>query len=476
MAKQRGGNPASMRGGLSNSDAVTTILCQNATEDSVALAASIKLRDQYVYTHGGKGWRRWDGTRWQEDLKGEIAQVVRDLARQNNPQGNVTPAKMSFANGVLGHMKTDRIFSRVVADFDSNNYLLNTPEGTIDLKNGVMRPHNPDDLITLSTAVTPDSNGGDRFLRFMEEITDDDSELASFLQVALGACLSGAIEDHWLLFWVGKGRNGKNVLGDLIAYIMGDYSQAIPAHTLMAKTHAEHGTETMALKGIRLAVSSEVEEGGFWAESKINQVTGDTMLSGRFMRQDIQQFPRTHKHLIYGNHRPQLRNITDGLKSRIKIVPFSVSFKGREDKDLPTTLKGEASYVLSWLIEGHLKWLSNGKSLPKCEAVDNESEDYFSAQSTLDTWISERCKKVCDDGRSGSRWPKASALYEDYKHWKCRRGERATSQTRFAEALRLHFEPTKSDGRRYIGVELLPPSEFSPTSESMTSRGPDPWD
>ena len=153
----------------------------------------------------------------------------------------------------------------------------------------------------------------------MGEITDGDRELELFIQSALGACLSGATEDHWLLFFTGGGRNGKNTLGDAVQRVLGDYATTVPSETLMAR-HQEHKTEMMNLKGRRLVTSSEVEDGAFWAESKINSVTGDAILSGRYMRQDYVEFPRTHKHLIYGNSRPQLRNITQALRSRLKIV------------------------------------------------------------------------------------------------------------------------------------------------------------
>ena len=63
-------------------------------------------------------------------------------------------------------------------------------------------------------------------------------------------------------------------------------------------------------------------------------------------------FQRTHKHLVYGNSRPQLRSTDSAIRSRIKIVPFKVSFRGREDKDLPRRLREEMGFVLQWLIVG----------------------------------------------------------------------------------------------------------------------------
>ena len=83
------------------------------------------------------------------------------------------------------------------------------------------------------------------------------------------------MEEHWLLFWHGTGRNGKNTLGELVMHILGDYAGMMPSSALMMTKTAEHKTELMSLMGKRLVISGEVEEGQFWAESRIKELTGD---------------------------------------------------------------------------------------------------------------------------------------------------------------------------------------------------------
>ncbi len=162
------------------------------------------------------------------------------------------------------------------------------------------------------------------------------------------------------------------------------------------------------------------------------------------------------KHLIYGNHRPQLRNVTDALKKRIKIIPFMQSFIGREDPTLATKLREESSFVLFWLLEGHAEWIASGCKLPTCEAIVNESQDYFEAQSTVEAWIRECVTVIEDDGRCARNWPKAGSLYQDYRHWKELRGEHPVSQTRWGETMSKMFKKQTSDGVRYIGADVRP--------------------
>lgn len=438
---------------LSDSPMVNALM-QNPTEDNVAIAFAERYRGKYVYLHGRGKWFRWVETHWSEDVTGNVLHKIRELARAYNTQGSSLAAKASFVSGVAKLCSHDPVFSREMAQFDADNYLLNCPDGTYDLRARVKRKHNPNDCITHCTPVSPCMEGSALFQRFIDDITDGDELLSAFLQRSLGACLSGATEEHWIMFWNGSGRNGKNTLGDLVVWIMGDYAGVIPSSTLMTQHNPVHKTEIMSLKGKRLVVAGEIEEGSFWAESKLKELTGDEYLVGNYMRQDHVQFRRTHKHLIYGNHRPQLRNADTAMKSRMKIVPFVVSFEGREDMDLPTKLRDEGGHVLHWLLEGHRAWMDNGKKIGSCPAIDSESDDYFSSQSTIDLWISECCDVEANPEGAASKYVKSGVAYNSYSEWKKDRGESPISATRFGEQITKRYEKKRSDGWRYVGLRL----------------------
>jgi putative DNA primase/helicase len=94
--------------------------------------------------------------------------------------------------------------------------------------------------------------------------TLNDRDLIQFHQVSLGACLSGAVESHWMLFWTGAGRNGKNTLGGSGARRDGRLCSQGSASTLMSKSFDGHPTDITNLQGLRLATSSEINDGDHW--------------------------------------------------------------------------------------------------------------------------------------------------------------------------------------------------------------------
>jgi putative DNA primase/helicase len=286
-----------------------------------------------------------------------------------------------------------------------------------------------------------------------------------FHQVSLGACLSGAVEDHWLLFWYGVPRAGKNTLGELVEALMGDYARTIPTSTLMSKKFESHPTEMANLQGIRLATSSELSDGDHWNEALVKKLTGDATLSARWIGGNFFEFERTFKLLVYGNYRPQLRSADEALRARLKIVPFNVSFLGREDKGLAGRLQAEMSYVLQWLIDGHQQWLEAGKKLPECAAVDAEISHYFEGQSTPKMWLRECCEILTKEDRQNLQLPTVTQCYRNYKSWKEARGESPLSQTRWQPEALSGLETVKTNrGLCIKRIFLLPLGGGFPTS------------
>jgi putative DNA primase/helicase len=427
---------------------------RHGSEDSVAMVFASLMAGKLCYVHERGQWMEWNGKYWVADPTNRAFDQLRQITRDFNPTGAKSMGKASFVRGVETFCKHAPEFARSLVQFDLDNYLLNTAGGVIDLRTGSVRPHNPDLMLSKFVPIAPSETGGDNFKRAILEICGGDEELVNFHQLSIGSMLSGAVEEHWFLFWFGRGRNGKNLLADTFFKALGSYAHKMPSEALMTTKNERHPTDLAALAGQRMVLSSEVPDGAHWNEARIKELTGDATLSARFMRQDGFSFNRTHKHLALGNYRPHLQGCGSGIVSRLKLVPFNVSFLGREDRDLPAKLAAEMPYILHWLIEGHMKWMDGGKKLPVCRAVEEASKDYIGAQATIEMWLSECCT-VDDDTLSTSAYAKASELYASYRDWKTTRGEGANSMQRWTENMRsAGFESTMSNGARYRKIRL----------------------
>lgn len=119
-----------------------------------------------------------------------------------------------------------------ITDFDSQEFLLNTPTATFDLQDGSSKEHSAEDLITKITAVSPDDEGMDLWLSALDSFFCGDTELMDYVQQIVGLSAIGKVYVEALVIAYGEGSNGKSTFWNTIARVLGTYSGTISADAL----------------------------------------------------------------------------------------------------------------------------------------------------------------------------------------------------------------------------------------------------
>lgn len=409
----------------------------------------------------GLDWMLNLGTHWTRDeqavrltrAKAMCAQISRAATIANDTRRSIASAKTVGA--VLTLAKAESGISTPADAWDRDPMVLNTPAGPFDLETGKPVALRTDlDLYTQVTSVAPDAAMRmPNWLRFVSEIFNNDLEMVEFMQRLAGYCLTGDRREQKLPFFWGVGSNGKSVFLDLLLSIMGSYALNLPSEALMRQQHPAHPTELAQLRGKRLAVSSELEDGTYWAESRIKALTGDATLTARFMRQDFFEFRQTQKHIVSGNFKPRLKGDDPAIARRMVLVPFNERFTGtRCDPLLPKKLEAEHSGILAWAIAGARKWARDGLLIP--QSVRDASAEYLNANDDICLWVEECCV-------TGPlhRTPTAT-LYKSFSDWKGANGERAQSVNPWSARMAQRFKQYRTmHGRGFEGLALRDLSE-----------------
>ena len=344
--------------------------------------------------------------------------------------------------------RADRRIAATIDQWDADPWLMNTPDGIVDLKTGSVRPHRAEDFITKITAVGP---GGacERFLAFLDRIAGGDHELVAYLARVFGYGLTGLTREHALFFGYGTGANGKSVLLSTIAGILGEYHRTAPVETFTASNGERHPTDLAGLRGAQLVTATETEEGRRWAEARIKQLTGGDTVSARFMRQDFFEYRPAFKLFIAGNHRPSLRSVDEAIRRRFHPIPFAVTIPAEErDGELTEKLKAEWPGILAWLIDGCLEWHTEGLRPP--QAVLEATDAYLTAEDSITSWLDERCER-----KSGA-WASLASLFGSWAPWAIAAGEPTGTQKRFGDALenRGFARHKRNSGQGFFGLRL----------------------
>ncbi len=427
----------------------------NLTEDDIAEDFAQRYGDQFRFDHDVGRWFVWDGGRWKVN-KTELAfDHARHLCRKHRgDQGRMASKKA--AEGVECMARRDQRLAVTSDIWDQDPLLLGTPGGTVDLRIGALKEPVRIDYITKHVAVTPAPIGAlcPIFKKFLNEATDSNKDVQTFLQQFGGYCLTGLTNEHALLFVHGHGGNGKSVFQNAICEIMGDYAKTAAMETFTASRHQRHLTEIAMLDGARFVAVSETENGQAWSETRINQLTGGDFVSANYMRRDHFTFRPKFKLMISGNHKPRLQTVNDAARRRFNIVPFVHKPKA-PDQTLGAKLREEYPAILRWMIDGCLDWQANGLVRP--EVVTKATADYFEEQDLLGRWIDEKCE------RGPGQKECSSSLYKSWKAFAEENGEEPGSATSFGSRLPEYgFDKMKSSKTYYLSIKLKPLASLLP--------------
>jgi putative DNA primase/helicase len=310
----------------------------------------------------------------------------------------------------------------VTADqLDTDPWSLNVWNGTIDLRTGQLRPHDPRDLNTKIVPADYDLEAvADTWLRFLGEVFRNDEQLIGFVKRFAGYSLTGDVREQMLIFAHGTGANGKSTMLGQLRLLAGDYGVQLDPAVLTSGANDQHPTGLTDLRGARMVTTIETERDRRLAEALVKQLSGGDRIRARRMRCDYFEFAPVHHIWLAGNHLPNIRGTDLGIWRRIALVPFEVTFEGeRQDPDLPAKLAAESPGILAWAVAGCLEWQRHGLQVP--DRVRAATTEYRQSQDTLGRFIEEVC--IVDDNSDVV----ASTLRASYEHWCQEQGERPWS-------------------------------------------------
>lgn len=451
-------------------------------------------------------WYGWDGVRWRRD-EGEVKKRALALSKVIHAEADAWRAKEAKSDDerkknsdIAEALAKWATKSEMASTFDAamrmvkavhtvdesmidaDPWLLNCLNGTVDLRTGELKAHEPSDYITKLCPVEYDPAArAPTWDQTLAKVTLEERgparPLAAFLQRWFGYCATGSVREQQFVVHYGQGSNGKSTVIDTVAAVLGDYAGVTAPGLLMSKNHDSHPTEIADLFGRRMVTAHETGEGGMLREDFVKQATGGDKLKARYMRADFFEFSPTHKIQLLTNYKPVIKGQDAGIWRRVVLMPYMAKFGTQEDvlagrahhvKDTSVLerLKAEAPGILAWLVRGARLWFQDGLQPP--EAVLAASRDYQSEQDRIGQFVGERCELGVmhkapltggfDDG-----------LYDAYRGWCGEAGLHALSKMRFLQELErvvpcMKVEEGKQalgDGTRkkvrfVIGVRVIP--------------------
>jgi putative DNA primase/helicase len=123
----------------------------------------------------------------------------------------------------------------------------------------------------------------------------------------------------------------------------------------------------------------------------LKQFSSGDPITARFLYGKEFTYRPVGKLWFHGNSKPTIRASDEGTWRRVRLIPFTVTFKiNQQDKNLDSKLIAESTGILNKFLLG-LKNFQDLGSLDEPTAVTNAIADYRSSQDPLQDWLDECC-------------------------------------------------------------------------------------
>ncbi len=322
-----------------------------------------------------------------------------------------------------------------VSDLDKNAFLLNTPDGTYDLRYGMagVRPQDPADHITKITAVSPGEKGRQIWEEALHTFFCNDEELIHYVQQIVGMAAIGEVNQEAIIIAYGSGKNGKSTLWNTISKVFGSYAGNLSADTLTVGCKRNVKPEMAELKGKRLIIASELEEGMRLNTAMVKQLCSTDDIYAEKKYKDPFSFTPSHTLVLYTNHLPRVGASDEGTWRRLIVIPFNAVIQSTQDKkNYSDYLFREAGeYILQWIIEGAEEVIRNHYNISLPGVVRKAIRAYRDNND----WFANFLEECCDVDKTYTQ--KSGELYTEYRAYCMRNGEYTRSTTDFYTALDL---------------------------------------
>jgi len=367
------------------------------------------------------GWAYWDGARWSfnrnsKDVEGNIAKTLakkcaRDwlqqtILRYGGEKGGATMISKAESHEGSGHISSAVSLAKCNPQIDldpgaldSNPWLLNVKNGVLDLKTGLLLPHEKSLFQSKMAGVRFDPSAKSEVLdRFLEDLEIQVPGVCDFLARCFGMSMTGDVEAESFFLISGDGGSGKTTLTEAFADMLGDYSYKPPFEMFCAlgkntRDGAAPSPDLYNLLGARFVFATEGDSRARLNEGRIKQLSGGEKVTARALQQTkMDVLNPTWKIWLVSNFDPRTESEDPGVWRRMVKVHFKAVPEKKRDHLVKRTLLTDPtarSAILNWCLKGCLDWQARGggrKGLAIPEALIRITEEYRESQDHLLDW------------------------------------------------------------------------------------------
>ncbi|TCO73766.1 DNA primase family protein [Chromatocurvus halotolerans] len=290
-----------------------------------------------------------------------------------------------------------------------------------------------------------------RFEQFLMEVFAGDQDGAEKIRLLLeliGYTLLPSARHEKFAMLIGSGGNGKSVLLEVLAELLGlENTAGVAPHEL------DNNFKRAYLHGKLANIVTEIAEGAVINDAALKAITSGELVTADHKHRQPFTF-RPYSTCWFGtNHMPHTRDFSDALFRRACVITFNNKFEGaKKDVNLKSKLLNELPGILN-LALGAIGDVLKGRSFAEPSSMLEARREWRLEADQILQFLEERCQRGRGEVQKGT-------LYRAYKDWAMDAGiNRTLTQKSFGGRLKTAGIGERRDkyARWHTGIALLSP-------------------
>lgn len=345
--------------------------------------------DKIYLRYNGKYWEHIPEQQIKNDLLPFARKFIKDMDEGSIPL---------FNNSVLNILE-----GRVYREDDPLRSMNNDIAPVINCLNGELwfddkgdfelKPHRADSYLRHCLNVEFDPNAtspkfDEAILDIFSKSTDPTDMVRHFLELA------GYICQPWrklaiIVLLHGNGSNGKTSLSEIIRKLLGKYAVMSDRISDIEGDVFKIGD----LDGKLLLIDDDVDGGTCLPDGFLKKISEEKHLTGQHKHKPPFEFVSRAVPVMLANDYPATKDLSNGLRRRILVIPFARTFEKEEIKVglFEEIWRDEASGILNHIVRGFQRLRQRERFQEPLDCL-KAKEEWIRRSNTLTTFIDEMCE------------------------------------------------------------------------------------
>jgi putative DNA primase/helicase len=278
---------------------------------------------------------------------------------------------------------------------------------------------------------TPEAPEPTHWLKFLNQLWEEDPEPIQTLQEMFGYLLCPDTRFQKIFMMIGPKRSGKSLIGRILAKLVGEQNMCAPSLSSFGKD--DFGKQPLVGKSLALIADARIS--GRVDTSSIAEtllaVSGEDPQTVNRKYLPAWNGKLTTRFVIITNELPRMPDMSGALASRFIIMLLTKSFFGKEDLDLFNRIEPELPGILNWALEGRDRLYAR-KYFVQPKASEELLQEFADLSSPTQAFLREATVGPEKDG-----WIATDDLFKLWKRWSMESGiQHAGTAQNFGKSVR----------------------------------------